>query len=201
MADSVQDQSDVGRPGSVPYGFGYGDETVLRSVDDEPRPREGVKHGGAVRPGGHRGEACHHPVRAGPLDDQGRLRSPFDRRLCPDEFLRETREQGFRARRPDLLDRIVPPATGGLAVGGGSGGEEAEGRDRVRAVLREGQRDITAEAVSGDRNPPGLERLDELRDLLGVRLDRRPAELARGTVPATGEVRGEDAETRGGDAR
>src|SRR5207245_3477824 len=125
----------------------------LRPVDDEARPSEGVEQGRTVRPCGHRAEACHHPVRAGSLDDLSGPPPPSGIGPWADEFLRETREEGLRPPGANLLDRFVPPATGGLTVGSRPGGDEAEARDRIRASPREGQRDVSSEAVARDREP------------------------------------------------
>ena len=132
---------------------------------------------GAARAGGHGGESSDHALRASAFNQELGLMTPGGPCPRPDEFLRETGEEDLRPALADLLNRVVPPLTRGLAIGGRPRGDQAEARDLVGMSLGEGQGDVSAETVSSDRNPPRFERPDEPRHLVRVDLDRRPAEF------------------------
>src|SRR3989454_5073274 len=172
----LQDHADIGSSRDR-RRLGDGNEAVLRAVDDEPRSTERSEDGRAIRPSGHGVERRHHAVRASLFDQELGLMPPCGPSPRPDEFFREAREEDLRPALADLLDRVVPPLTRGLAIGGRPRGDQAEARDLVGMSLGEGQGDVSAETVSRDRDPPRFERPDEPRHFVRVDLDRRPAEF------------------------
>src|SRR3990170_3176373 len=177
-----------------PRGLRDRDERVRGPVDDEDGAGERLEDARTIRPGRHRGEPRDRPVGARPHDLRPHAVAQAGIRSGAQELIRKGRQEGLGTARADLRHRLESPPPGRVRIRVGAGRDEGEAGHEVRIQVREGERDIAAEAVSRDGYGAPAEGSEEACDRVGIGLRGGRVLIERGTVSEAGQVRGDHAE-------